>query len=198
MSNDYVNSPATKMLATNCLVCGRPLVDAVSVQTGVGPECRKNMDVFFISKEHQELANKLVYLAAIAVQNGKIQEVLGFAEQIEFQCQMPELAAKIRERFSDSARKASVHANITITVDGDRMFVKTPYRRGEAEEFKQAWRNIPGRRWRSDLRVNEIPVASKDQLWTLLGKFFPGKWGNGPKGVFRVPSAKQQKQEKPK
>ena len=36
----YENAPATKMLATNCCCCGRPLVDSMSVELGIGPECR--------------------------------------------------------------------------------------------------------------------------------------------------------------
>lgn len=39
--SDYENAPATKMLASHCACCARPLVDAVSVETGVGPDCRK-------------------------------------------------------------------------------------------------------------------------------------------------------------
>jgi hypothetical protein len=37
----HENAPATKLLATNCACCGRALVDAVSVETGVGPDCRE-------------------------------------------------------------------------------------------------------------------------------------------------------------
>jgi hypothetical protein len=40
MSN-YINATATKFIATNCACCGKALVDADSVQTAVGPECRK-------------------------------------------------------------------------------------------------------------------------------------------------------------
>lgn len=39
MSN-YENAPATKLLATNCACCGRALVDAASVDAGMGPDCR--------------------------------------------------------------------------------------------------------------------------------------------------------------
>lgn len=36
----YENAPATRMLATHCAVCSRPLVDAASVEAGMGPDCR--------------------------------------------------------------------------------------------------------------------------------------------------------------
>lgn len=36
----YVNAAATRFIATHCAVCGRPLVDADSVQMAIGPDCR--------------------------------------------------------------------------------------------------------------------------------------------------------------
>jgi exodeoxyribonuclease-5 len=36
----YTESPATDMIATTCAVCARPLVDAESVELGIGPDCR--------------------------------------------------------------------------------------------------------------------------------------------------------------
>jgi hypothetical protein len=36
----YENATATKFLATHCACCGKALVDADSVQAGVGPDCR--------------------------------------------------------------------------------------------------------------------------------------------------------------
>ena len=37
----YLDDPATALLATDCAVCNRPLRDAVSVEAGSGPDCRK-------------------------------------------------------------------------------------------------------------------------------------------------------------
>ena len=37
----YENAPATQLIATHCACCGRPLVDAASVERGVGPECAR-------------------------------------------------------------------------------------------------------------------------------------------------------------
>lgn len=37
----YENAPSTILLATACACCGRALRDAISVETGVGPECRE-------------------------------------------------------------------------------------------------------------------------------------------------------------
>lgn len=61
----HENAPATKLLATACACCGRALVDAVSVETGIGPECRKNFGVDFDTTDaaHAE-ANRLVFEVA--------------------------------------------------------------------------------------------------------------------------------------
>jgi hypothetical protein len=40
MSN-YINAAATRFIATHCACCGKALVDADSVQAGVGPDCRR-------------------------------------------------------------------------------------------------------------------------------------------------------------
>lgn len=64
MSN-YESAPATKLLATACACCGRPLVDVVSVETGIGPECRKKFSVDVITDEAARVeANKLVHAVA--------------------------------------------------------------------------------------------------------------------------------------
>jgi len=38
-----------------------------------------------------------------------------------------------------------------------------------------------------------VPEGQKRALWALLQRFFPGKYGRGPKGVFRVPVAEEPK-----
>lgn len=42
----YEDASATKMMATHCLMCGRPLVDPESLERGVGPICARKWKVF--------------------------------------------------------------------------------------------------------------------------------------------------------
>jgi hypothetical protein len=185
MSSGYENAPATKMLATNCVCCGRALVDALSVQLGIGPECRHGFDAG-VADADREAANRLVFSAAIAAQQGRATVVVEIAKAVE-KLGFPVLAEKMRARFVNVVAAPERRADIFIEVekDGKVYSVKTPYRRGAAEEFKSAWRTIPGRRYYGG--VNHIPVEQKPALWALLKQFFPGKWGKGPQGVFRVP-----------
>ena len=61
----YENAPATKLLATACACCGRDLVDAVSVETGIGPECRKKYAIDSdVSEAARKEANALVFAVA--------------------------------------------------------------------------------------------------------------------------------------
>lgn len=63
--NSYENAPATKLLATACACCGRALVDAVSVESGIGPECRKKFSVDVVVDESARIeANALVHAVA--------------------------------------------------------------------------------------------------------------------------------------
>lgn len=59
----YENAPATKLLATACACCGRALVDAVSVERGVGPDCAEK---YFVA-EAQGAAD---WTAAMALLDG--------------------------------------------------------------------------------------------------------------------------------
>ena len=79
---DYRNAPQTQLLATSCCCCGRPLVDAISVQLGIGPECRQgyNSD---ISPETQARCNQLTHRAAVAAQEGSIEAILAIADAIK-------------------------------------------------------------------------------------------------------------------
>ena len=175
----YENAPATKMLATACVCCGRPLVDATSVELGIGSECRKEFDGG-ISEETRKIANEFVFKAALLAQSGEITGVVEIAEKIRA-LGLPNLANKVVRRF----RNADRYTEIVIAVEGDTYQVQTPFRRGAKKEFVDAWRAIPGRRFKNG--ANYIPMVQKKALWKLLRRFFGGKIAKGPKGLFRIP-----------
>jgi len=186
--SDYTQAPQTIMLATNCVCCGRALVDACSVELGIGPECRNGIFPENIDDCDRKIANEHVYSAAIAAQNGhaeKVVEIAGLIRELGF----VELAEKVERRFKAGVAQVERKAEIVIIEDGDDLVVTTPYRRGEKDAFIEAWRKIPGRRYDRATRRNRVPKAQKNALWTLLRTFFPNKWGRGPKGAFRVPGA---------
>lgn len=179
--NGYENSVACKLLASHCVCCGRALVDAISVEMGIGPECREGFN-FDLTDENRKIANKLVFDASLAATNGLIEVVRANAAKIR-EMGFGELAEKMEHRFV----KAEYKADITIKeLQGGVLRVVTPYRRKDAKAFVDAWRKVPGRRWVNG--ANEIPVESKKQLYLVLRQFFAGKYAKGPKGVFKIPA----------
>ena len=183
----YIDSPACKMFVSHCVCCGRPLVDATSVTLGIGPECRQGWDGG-IDEATREAANQHVFEAAVAATNGVIDDVLTHATAIR-ELGLDALADKVARRFRDAARKSEV----VIEREGDEYRVKTPFRRKYGKDFINAWRAIPGRRFRAG--ANFIPVARKKELWDLLTRYFGGQYAIGPKGTFRIPVVERPKQE---
>lgn len=61
----YENAPATTLLATNCACCGRALVDAKSVEAGIGPDCREKYGVDVdVTEAAREEANRIIFQLA--------------------------------------------------------------------------------------------------------------------------------------
>ncbi len=169
----YENAPATQLVATRCAVCSRALVDAVSVETGIGPECRKkygfNQEA---SPEARAEANRLVYRIAAR------QDGLDVAQACEALCALgfTKLAARIMERL--------VTVTITEAAYG-RLAVSTPY----SVEVVDAMRRIPGRRWDGEAKANTFPATERRAIFTALQNCFPGVIATGPRGVFQIPAA---------
>jgi len=179
----YEDATATKLLATHCVCCGRPLCDAVSVELGMGPECRKGYDAG-MGDESRTKANEIVHAAAVMAQTGHVEKVVEYTKELK-ELGFDKLASKVGRRFKRVADRR-VKAEIIIEKAKDGMVrVKTPFRRGKCKDFIQAWRKIPGRRYNKGF--NYVPETQKKALWKLLVEYFPGKYGDGPKGFFRVP-----------
>jgi hypothetical protein len=184
----YQDTPACQMLATHCVSCGRALLDSVSVEVGMGPECRDGIFPVDVDDCDREVANAYVYNAAIAAQEGRAEDVVKLASLIR-DLGFDTLADRVAKRFTGKVEQSKRNFKIVIdTADGGFM-VKTPFRRGAKNAFIQAWREIPGRRYNRDKNANFVPADSKAALWGLLTEFFPGEWATGPKGVFRIAKA---------
>lgn len=178
----YENAVATKLLATHCCCCGRSLVDATSVELGIGPECR-NGATDGIDEQQRTLCNKLTYQAALAAQQGQVEIVRQCAEAIR-NLGLENLADKVESRFVNAEKSIK----IVITEANNLFYVSTPYKRSMGAEFASSWRKIQGRRWMNNKNVIPITDNNRQLLWQLLKTYFPGHYGKGPKGVFRVPT----------
>ncbi len=185
----YENAPATKLLATHCCCCGRPLVDSISVERGIGPDCAKKygydeaqepvdivnycnlmgevpstvLDGAFDS--HKE-SNKLVHTIALQPKNHN-QNLIMAIYYLGFKV----LATKLAIKTSGiEVKKAG---------NGEFYHVFAP--------FSQDWlfnvRGIKGRKWNASNKCWEIPVNQRISLWNALLATYPGSLVVGSNGI---------------
>jgi hypothetical protein len=169
---NYEMTPAAQLLATHCAACARPLVDAVSVEIGLGPTCRKKYGYDARASELEgdarTEANRLVYAIAARQSGLEVAEAvvrlraLGFeklADCITTRCE----TVRIVERLGSLEISAPYNAEATI-----------------------AWRSIKGRLFDRELKINVVPATEKRAVWDLLKKHYTGAIAIGPKGAFIV------------
>lgn len=182
----YESAPATRLVATACCCCGRPLVDSISVEAGVGPTCREkhgyaeaqgliDPKAFELAMGRlpwdsaQGLANYLTHRIAVAlsatVSNHIVASVSRDIAAIDA-LGYHRLAATLAERTGGPL----------IEVDEDRdprgteiLVVKTPF----SEELISALCRVPGRHWDATRKATTFPTSSAAALVTALRRMFP-------------------------
>lgn len=159
----YENAPATKLVATDCAACGRPLVDAPSVESGMGPHCRRKYGVpDGVPQEVRNRINGLVYQIALT-QTCTLAQVKELGE-----LGADRIVGKMVERF----------ALATVTEQGGNLIVQTPYN----EHFVMLMRGFA---WDAALKARRIPLARARDLHERF-RHFPTGWGWGRKGPFAI------------
>jgi exodeoxyribonuclease-5 len=92
----YESAPATELVATHCAVCARPLVDAQSVEIGIGPDCRAKYGYDVpVEPELRREANQIVReIATSALDAAALRAALGHLHALGFD----RLADRIEKR----------------------------------------------------------------------------------------------------
>lgn len=186
--NGYENAPATTMLATHCAVCNRPLLDALSVETGMGPVCRDrhgyNAEMGELP-EYREAANRIVHNIAVHRNDEQVRadgcaalRVMGFKK----------LPDRIEYRGKDAPAKVDitvVEYTLPAVQLGRRRFpaktgylVRSPYKPSATD----AWRAVPGRVFVRHEKANFVPATSVEALRKLLREHHAGETCVGPNG----------------
>lgn len=162
----YENAPATRMVATYCAVCSLPLVEAKSVETGIGPVCREKYgyDVT-VAEEARDEANKIVYQIALDQDGPFVAEGCNRLREMGF--------VKLADRILDRT------APVAVAVEGDRLVVTSAY----DPAWVDALRGVPGRRWDRERKVNTVPVSARAALEALVVRMFPGRVTVWPEGA---------------
>jgi len=199
-ANGYENAPATLMIAVNCACCARPLLDAVSVETGMGPVCRKKhgfntpdsvVELLAVVSTLASILPGEVYLSVVGgvstareAANKIVHRIacLGLGVEVA-----PLLLALAELGFTKLAGIMTARAaTVVITRTETTVEVVAPF----SEEFNARVRNIPTRRWVKNANGkggrNVIAAAHAKALFEVLVKSFPGATAHGPKGLFTL------------
>lgn len=187
----YETAPATLMLATNCACCGKALVDSTSVETGVGPDCRKeygyteaqgapdwtavarsnpfDCPAEEIARDARKLCNRLVYRAAAGADQAMQVRIAQTVHHLGY--------VKLGEKLMSRATSA------VVTVENGRIKVKTPKK---VDAFVEASRQIPGRWYVAEEKATTFPYHAKVEVWAMLRKVFKGGVLMTPKGIVPI------------
>lgn len=157
----YEDSEACKLVATCCACCGRPLVDSVSVETGMGPVCRAKHGYNEGPAEHRPRANKLVYWIAAKQHGDEVAKWVVELRELGF----VKLADIIIDRLDNVLRVVKERP-----AKGEPVYiVRAPLCR----EAFDAWHRIAGSYWDRKRKVRVVPLRQGAQLWALLDRFYP-------------------------
>lgn len=200
MTTDYTDAPATDLLATRCAACGRPLLDAASVEAGMGPICRgragldgagtgaawpavvallAGTGVELESDDARRTANRVTHRIAADQSAANVPVLLGALDALGF----AGVAKAIREHLG-----VKVPA-VEVTAAGDRFDVALRDLDGDTfAAVVAALRSVPGRRWDAARKVNVVPARARRELWSALATALPpGAQITGPMGTRVVP-----------
>ena len=188
MSHD--NAPATKLVATHCAACGRPLIEAESLVLGVGPICVKRYALPAEQYEARVRANELIYQIA-ALQKSDWLRVRTLLVELHALPRYGTLARKIQDRLQPKAQ-------LSLKAVGQELHLYAPYNPGTLADL----RAITGRRFvrgvdakGKEVCYNAVPQSQKRALWTLLQKHYEGVALETPGGdVVLVPKYEEPKQ----
>lgn len=185
----YENAPATYLLATHCICCGKPLVDSASVEAGIGPVCRKKSGYASeVTEENRQAANKLIHKVSTTTDTDEKVEALNALFDLG-------LVQVVTALLKSVATVKIATTPVGHKHGAGRLAVKVPYSGGWDSPEVQALRKVPGQWWDKESKCNTFPQSSKGALWAVLKQYHHGEIGVGPKGVFKVaPQAKTQSQ----
>jgi len=190
----YEQAPAVGLVATSCCVCGRTLLDAESLKSGIGPVCAEKVlagrEAFDAGVRAE--VNRLVYELAAYGRDVRSIDRLGRLRELGF----GELVLRIEERLQSLVE---VRTYLVPDIYPARVYAEFPKLEDTAAfgALVADLRGIPGRRWEDVAGVkgkrNTFPRTreASEAFRDLLGNHFPGRVVSGLKGLYVVSPARE-------
>lgn len=177
----YETAPATELVATHCAACGKELVDAISVETGLGPTCRKrhgyseaqtapDWDAAHEALDGHQLptsATEWWRIDARKVANILIHRVAVLQEGVFAEAYTATICALGFRKVAEAI--ATNLGAVRVETAGDELLVRGPF----SEAFNHEVRRCQGQRWDPTRRARVVPSRERASLWVALKRAFP-------------------------
>lgn len=169
-----------RLMDTRCCICNKSLKDAVSVEIGIGPLCRKKYGHAEVNDADRDFINALTSECALHAVKGEIDEIFTTAEEI-YKRGYETLANKIILNFVE----------IQCIQEKDTFILKVPFNREFNDALYMKWALFEDSRpqWVKKEKHRTMSNTPKNRglIFDLLKKCFDGKkgWSNH-KGVFAI------------
>jgi hypothetical protein len=173
------------------------LVDAISVETGVGPECRKKHGFNDAQKdpnwaevkklmpsidgetreEAHRAANILIYRIAVEQTGEMVAIMVATVAALGY--------IKLAERMA-----ARISGKLSVIREGDKLLVKTPYNEGMIANLRAF-----GGRWDKEKKIWEVSTERRNGVWMALRYSFGGNLLRVNEGVVIIPKVEEKRYE---
>lgn len=175
----YENAPATKLVATNCIACGKDLLDAISVETGMGPICRE---------KYGHAGPDGATEAARADVNWRVHELAAGVSPAVMVGHLLIIRSHWFDKLADRLTERLCAVEIE-PVDANTLALVTPYNEAFTYDLKTT---VDGRRWDPANKRWTIPATreARNAAWKVIRKHFAGGIGRGPEGLFPIEVAR--------
>lgn len=190
---NYETTRACRLVATRCSCCNRPLVDAKSVEFGIGPDCRSKYGFDDVPTAPDFISAKCLTLnhapdidESVVEDWTNAREVCNFLVH-RFACDVVANSwvplaiyalgyVKLSEKLSERGGTVTV-----LPVEGysSLLSVKAPYN----VDFNSRLYRVPGRFFDRASKTWRVPVSSKGHLWDAIRLTFPGLTLRSAKGL---------------
>lgn len=187
MSVAYASAPAVALVATQCAVCARPLVDALSVEGGIGPECRRKYG-YDSADTDADIVTAWKIMTAIGVPPAGGEAPVRMANRLVARialhqtgpdAQQATIAVYALGYRSLAGRIAHRIGAVFVSTSETGFYVRAPY--------SEAFAGLHVGQYDGATKVRTVAAADKARLWRALVASFPAYLLVSEKGMSVIP-----------